>query len=88
MEEIHIVSCVVRLRPQDMAAVAATIEQSSCCEIFAHHPDGKLVVVLEMANSAEIMERIDAIRELPGVLSVELIYQHAEAATTMQEVLP
>lgn len=88
MEEIHIVSCVVRVRSEDMATVAATIAQSPCSEIFAHHPDGKLVVVLENAGSAEIMERIDAMRELPGVLSVELIYQHAEAATTMQEVLP
>ena len=69
----------------NQAAVA--IEQSPCSEIFASHPDGKLVVVLERANSTEIMERIDAMRELPGVLSVELAYQHAEAAAAMQEVL-
>ena len=87
MDEVHIVSCVVRVRPQDMAAAAAAIEQSPCSEVFASHPDGKLVVVLERANSAEIMGRIDAMRELPGVLSVELAYQHAEAAAAMQEVL-
>jgi len=87
MDEIHIVSCVVRVRPRDMAETAAAISALRGSEVFASHSDGRLVVVLEASSSREITSLIETMHDLPAVLSVEMAYQHAESAVAMQECL-
>jgi nitrate reductase NapD len=39
---------------------------------------GKLVVTLETATEAEILERLSAIQLMEGVLSAALVYHHCE----------
>ena len=56
-----------------------------CAEPFQSSDDGKLVVVVEAASSAGVVETIDAMRELPGVLNVSLVYQHAEPASSLEQ---
>jgi len=87
MEEIHIASCVVRVRADQLTETAIVVEQLPRCEVFASHADGKLVVVLEADDAQTITSLMDSLRDLPGVLSVALVYQHAEAAVAMRECM-
>lgn len=87
MSEIHIVSCVVRTVHDCSGKVLSALERISCCQVYAQ-AQGKLVVVLEGTGIAVIVEAITAIRNIKGVLSVELAYQHAEEETAMREIMP
>jgi len=87
MNEIYIASCVVRIRPTHLVTVAAIIARLPGGEVIASHPEGRLVVVLEAAYAADITALIDAIRQLSGVLSVALAYQHTEKSEAMEECI-
>jgi nitrate reductase NapD len=45
------------------------------------------VVVIEAASARQVLDAIDSIRALPGVLNVSLVYQHAEPASSMRQEL-
>jgi nitrate reductase NapD len=88
MNEIHIAGCVVRVPAERLGEAAAAIGELPRCEVFAQSPVGKLVVVLEGNETAQIMDSIDAIRNIKGVQSVEFAYQHVEDETAMKEIVP
>jgi nitrate reductase NapD len=77
-EELHISSVVVHARPEAADAAARAIERLRGAEIHQRIADGKLIVTLETAGTGEIMQRIEAINELPGVISAALVYHHWE----------
>lgn len=85
MNEVYIASCVVRMRPTHLVTVSEMIAGLLGSEVVASHPEGRLAVVLEATYAAEIAALIDAMRQLPGVLSVALAYQHTEKAEAMEE---
>ncbi len=85
--EIHIASCVVQARPESLDAVAAQIRAVKLAEIAASDPRGRLVILLERSSAAEVLDAIDAIRDLPGVIGVNLVYQHAEDEHALQELI-
>lgn len=87
MNEIYIASCVVRMRPTHLDTVAAMIARLPGSAVVASHPEGRLVVVLEATYANEITALIDAIRQLSGVLSVALAYQHTEKAEAMERCI-
>jgi nitrate reductase NapD len=86
--EIHIAGVLVHSRPLDLMRVQRAIDALDAAEVFQSSAEGKLVVVIEAATSKQVLDVIDAIRALPGVLNVSLVYQHAEPATSMQQELP
>ena len=43
-------------------------------ELHQESPLGKLVVVLETEHERQILERIEQINQLPGVLNAALVY--------------
>jgi nitrate reductase NapD len=47
-------------------------------EVTHQAGDGRLVAVLEAASASGVMQQLDRIRSLKGVLNVALVYQHAE----------
>lgn len=79
-EECHISSLVVHVRPERAAALSARIAQFPGTEMQACDVPGKLIVTLETESTAEIVERLNAIHDLPGVISAALIYHHWESA--------
>jgi nitrate reductase NapD len=85
MREIHIASCVVHARPESLDATAAQIRAVNLAEVAASDPVGRLVILLERSSAGEVLDAIDAIRGLPGVIAVNLVYQHAEDEHVMQE---
>lgn len=85
-EEIHISSVVARIRPEAVAHARQQISVLPEAEI-AHEHEGRLVIVIECESTGRTLDVLDAIRALPGVLSAELAYQHAEDASAMNETL-
>lgn len=85
-QEIHIASVVVYVQPEHQTSVRSCLQDAPGAEIRAE-ADGKLIVILETESTRRTVEAMDAIRELPGVVEVVLVYQHAEPASALaQEV--
>ena len=84
MADIHIASCVAYVRPDCAGAVVRAIGDTRLAEVPEHDDQGHLVVLIEGRSTAQVMDVIDAIRALPGVLAVHLAYQHAEAESEME----
>jgi nitrate reductase NapD len=54
-------------------------------EVHAASAEGKIVVTCEAPGSRELLDRVDAIKGIEGVLSATLVYQHSEPLSSMQE---
>ena len=70
-----------------MPAIRARLALIPSAEIHAATGDGRFIVTLEADSTKRTLDYIDAIRALPGVLNVALVYQHAEPASAMDEVI-
>lgn len=88
-QEVHIAGIVVYSLPAHLDAAKARIVCLPGAEIHAASPDGKLIVTLETESTRRILDYMDAIRALPGVVDVALVYQHAEPLAALeQEIQP
>jgi nitrate reductase NapD len=47
-------------------------------EIHQRIAGSKLIVTLETGNTGEIMQHVERIHDLPGVISAALVYHHWE----------
>jgi periplasmic nitrate reductase NapD len=86
--EIHITSAIAFVKPGTGTAIAEDIRSAGLAEVPRIDPRGRLVLLLERPSTAAILDSLDAIRALPGVLAVHLVYQHAEQASALAEELP
>jgi nitrate reductase NapD len=86
-DEVHISGMIVHANPARLADVRARISQLPKARVHADPGDGRLVVTLETDSSGRTLDYMDALRALPGVSNVALVYQHAEPATDMDEEL-
>lgn len=77
--EEHISSLVVHCLPEQAEGVVARLRALPAAEASVAAP-GKLVVVLETASEADIVERLNHIQLLPGVLAATLVFHHHEPA--------
>ena len=88
MADLHIASCVARVRLEAMVSAIARIEAVIGCAVSARDAIGKVVLVIEGASTGALLDQMDQIRSIPGVLNVEMVYQHAEDESVMKELLP
>jgi periplasmic nitrate reductase NapD len=84
--ELHITSCLVHARPEALAPTRAALAAMDGVEVHGASPDGKVVVTLETASEGGIVDRLAAMRDLPGVLSAVLVFHRVEAPSTSQGV--
>lgn len=84
-QEIHIAGIVVHVQPDALNAVRARIAHVPSAEVHAASDDGRLVVTLETGGTQHTLAYMDAIRALPDVFNVALVYQHAEPAAALDE---
>jgi nitrate reductase NapD len=84
--EIHIASCVAYVKPESLSRVMDAIEASGLAEVPRHDQRGRLVILIEGRSSGQVMDVIDAVRALEGVLAVHIAYQHAEPESDLQEL--
>ena len=85
MAELHIAGCVAFARPEAVPAVLRAIAATGLAEVPRHDERGRLVLLIEGPSAAHVLDVMDAVRALDGVLAVHLAYQHAETASEMQE---
>lgn len=86
--EIHIAGVLVQARPASLAAVRDALPSIPGAELVADSAEGRLAVLLEGEGAAAVLSALDALRELPGVLNVALVYQHAEPRSVLQQEMP
>ena len=86
--EIHISSLVVHAHPTRIAAVVEALARIVDLELHAVDPSGKMVVTLETDSQATILERLEQITRLPGVLAANLVYHHSEDVASLAEEIP
>jgi periplasmic nitrate reductase NapD len=84
-QEIHIAGIVVYAQPVQIASIRSCIDAVPGAEVCASDGSGKLVVTLETDSTKRTLDIMDAIRALPGVLDVALVYQHAEPLAALNE---
>ena len=85
MSEVHIASCVAYARPESTAAIARAIEGTRLAEVPRHDERGRMVLLIERASTGQVLDVIDAVRALDGVLAVHLAYQHLETEAEMEQ---
>ena len=74
MQQIHITSLLVHCRPEQLSAVKANLALLPGLELHQESAAGKVVVVLETEHESQILETLDQIQNLPGVLNAAMIY--------------
>ncbi|MFT6925608.1 MAG: nitrate reductase NapD [Psychromonas sp.] len=77
-EELHISSLIVHIRPEKLQEIEISINLLDGAELITMSPIGKAVVVLEAPNQGVIMEVIDTINALDGVINTGLVYHEFE----------
>lgn len=78
MAETHIAGCVAYVQPDAAEGIVRAIAATGLAEVPERDDKGHLVVLIEGSSTGKVMDVIDAIRALPGVIAVHLAYQHAE----------
>lgn len=84
--EIHIASCVAYVKPECVESVVRTIVATALAEVPKHDASGHVVILIEASAAARVLDVIDAIRALEGVIAVHLAYQHAEPESDLKEL--
>ncbi|QLE84194.1 MULTISPECIES: chaperone NapD [Shewanella] len=87
-QEYHVTSLVVHAAPKALVEVKHNIDVLPGTEIHAVTDEGKLVVTLEGETQASILDNVEAINALTGVLSSSLVYHQVEPLKEKSEETP
>ncbi|MBV8157124.1 MAG: chaperone NapD [Dyella sp.] len=82
--EQHISSLVVLHRPDALPAIQAFVDTHPALELAAHG-NCRCVLLCEVDSQRAVMDHIDALEAVPGVINVSLIYHHAEPREALEE---
>jgi len=77
-DEQHISSLVVMHRQEAMPALRTFVESHSALSIAATG-ECRCVLLCETDHQRKIVDLIDALEALPGIINVSLIYHHVES---------
>lgn len=83
-KELHITSLVVQVLPQKMADVRQQIMTIENAELSVNN-EVKLVVVIEGETQRALMDSIEVINAIPGVLSATMVYHQSEVLEEGEE---
>lgn len=82
---VHIASLLVRTTPAAERAVRERIAAMPAAELHSTQTAGKLVVVLESADSRLIADTATELQQLPGVLTVSIVAHLTERASQLDQ---
>jgi len=78
-EESHISSFIVLCRAEKHQAVEQELQQQADIEVHGSDEKGKFVVVTEAKHQGIIMDRIDLITAIDGVINTSMVYHQVAA---------
>ncbi|WP_022940986.1 chaperone NapD [Psychromonas hadalis] len=78
VEELHVSSLIVHVNKNKADNIRASINLLTGAEVITISEQGKAIVVLEAPNQRVIMEVIDSINAIDGVINVGLVYHEFE----------
>ncbi|TEW56074.1 sorbose reductase [Psychromonas sp. RZ22] len=81
VEELHVSSLIVHVKPEKSSSITNSINALKGAEMVTITEQGKAIVIIEAANQGQIMQCIDQINELDGVLHTGLVYHEFEKST-------
>ncbi|EKV29472.1 hypothetical protein C882_0294 [Caenispirillum salinarum AK4] len=81
---VHISSAIIHAQPHTADAVCERITRTMPGVEIPVAEGGKLVATLETETEHAIVERLDAIALMDGVMSVSLIYHHFEPLDALE----
>lgn len=76
---ISICGVMVFILPEKREEVEARMLEIQGLEIHGASDEGKLVVTIETPSYKETGDAVTCLQKLEGILSIAMIYQHAEA---------
>jgi len=76
--ELHISSLLVHINPEKSATIETTINLLEGAEFVTVSEQGKAIVLIEAPSQKVIMQVIEHINELDGVLNTGLVYHEVE----------
>jgi len=76
--ECHISSLVVHSNPDRIKSIIESIGSIEGAEVHGGTDTGKLIVTLETDTESQVVERINTIQLLQGVLAATLVFHHFE----------
>ena len=82
---VHIASVLVQATERGCAAVRASIDSLPGAELHETGPPGKVVIVLESADSRAVADAATGLQQLPGVLTVSIVAHLMESASSLEE---
>lgn len=75
---MNISSILVNAGPQHVSTVEASLAALAGVEVHAVSPEGRMIVTIESDGDRETTQTYEAIQQLPGVLSLAMVYHHFE----------
>ena len=77
-EELHVSSLIVHIKPENSSNLITGINALEGTELVTITEQGKAIVIVEAPNQRAIMQCIDHINALDGVLHTGLVYHEFE----------
>lgn len=74
---MNISSLIIRVQPNNAAQLIQKLNNSGLCECHIYE-NGKIIITIEGNNTGHELEKISCIKEIPEVISVDLIYAYSE----------
>ncbi|MCG9695627.1 chaperone NapD [Shewanella sp. Isolate11] len=87
-QEYHVTSLVVHASPNLVLQVKSDISALVGADIHAITDEGKFIITLEGATQASILDNVETINALNGVLSSSLVYHQVEPIKENNEETP
>ncbi len=81
---IHIASFVVQHRADALPELDRAVAALDCVELAARE-GGRSVLLAESASEGALLDQIDILRQIDGVLAINLVHHHAESETELQQ---
>ncbi len=78
---VNICGLLVQCHPEHATAAAESMAATPGVEVHARTPEGRMVVTVEDTADMRAHDRIMALHQVPGVLSITLSYHHFETPT-------
>lgn len=75
----QVCSLIVQVKNEQVGTVTTALNQLTGCEVAIRSPEtGKLIVVVESEHSSTLLDTIDSVRNVDGVLAVSLVYHQQD----------